>query len=397
MSLKKKIILFSLLLPSIIINFFTLTILDHDNNLSLFSSTIVIVFNLVNLTFAVIYFRYNFRIFFSLLAYCMFLLIISDLILEKVLNQNSIIKDDKILGWTLKPNKKVKINQRTMKVKSYVVNWETSNEEGFREFGDLRSDLKKILVVGDSYTGGPFSSNEKMYYNVIKNKIEKNKIFLDWFVLGSPGYGTTQQIILLERYWEKIKPDYVLYQFCVNDFFDNSIKISKFSSSQNQYYRRPYFQDGKIVKVDTVYASIYRFLYRYSYTLKKLDAIYSYQKFKKHGRFTKNIPESWIQDSIKETGFMFKKVRNIIGEDTLLFSTNCVDERNTTLSPRWVQIIKSIKGHPIDSPTEKLTELKKRNIDVMNIDGGHLNDEGNKIYGEIIADEMIKILKYEKN
>ena len=49
-----------------------------------------------------------------------------------------------------------------------------------------------------------------MYYNIIRNKIEKNKIFLDWFVLGSPGYGTTQQIILLERYWEKIKPDYVI-------------------------------------------------------------------------------------------------------------------------------------------------------------------------------------------
>ena len=29
----------------------------------------------------------------------------------------------------------------------------------------------------------------------------------------------------------------------------------------------------------------------------------------------------------------------------------------------------------------------------MNIDGGHLNDEGNKIYGEITANEMIKILK----
>ena len=94
---------------------------------------------------------------------------------------------------------------------------------------------------------------------------------------------------------------------------------------------------------------------------------------------------------------MFKKVRNIIGEDTLLFSINCVDERNTTLSPRWEQIIKSIKGYPINLPTKKLAELKKQNVDVMNIDGGHLNDEGNKIYGEIAANEMIKIFKYEKN
>ena len=33
----------------------------------------------------------------------------------------------------------------------------------------------------------------------------------------------------------------------------------------------------------------------------------------------------------------------------------------------------------------------------MNIDGGHLNDYGNLIYGKITAQEILKIIKDDKN
>ena len=92
-----------------------------------------------------------------------------------------------------------------MKVKNYPVKFTTSQVKGFREFGNLESRSKKVLVIGDSYSASPFSSNDKMYYNIIKKKFEENKLFFEWFVLGSPGYGTSQQLILLKRYWEKNK------------------------------------------------------------------------------------------------------------------------------------------------------------------------------------------------
>ena len=45
----------------------------------------------------------------------------------------------------------------------------------------------------------------------------------------------------------------------------------------------------------------------------------------------------------------------------------------------------------------EITKLKKDDIDVMNIDGGHLNDYGNLIYGKITAQEILKIIKDDKN
>ena len=59
-------------------------------------------------------------------------------------------------------------------------------------------------------------------------------------------------------------------------------------------------------------------------------------------------------------------------------------------------MIKGIDGYPISLPTKELTKLKK-DIDVMNIDGGHLNDYGNLIYGKITAQEILKIIKDDKN
>ena len=268
MVLKKKLILFFILLPSIAFNFFTLTIIDHNHNLSLFSSITIIILNLINISFGIIYLKYNLKVFFSLLLYCFIILILSDFTLGKVLNRNSIISDDEILGWSLKPNINLNLVQRTMKVKNYPVKFTTSQVKGFREFGNLESRSKKVLVIGDSYSASPFSSNDKMYYNIIKKKFEENKLFFEWFVLGSPGYGTSQQLILLKRYWEKIKPELVIYQFCINDFFDNSIKISKFSTSPNQYFRRPYIENKDVIKVDGFFAKLYRFFYRHSFVFK---------------------------------------------------------------------------------------------------------------------------------
>ena len=68
---------------------------------------------------------------------------------------------------------------------------------------------------------------------------------------------------------------------------------------------------------------------------KKLDNIYSYQKFKKHGKFTQTLPESWIKESVLNTNQLFEQIRNIIGNETLLFSINCVDDRNIELSSSW--------------------------------------------------------------
>lgn len=396
MDFKKKIIFVFLISPSILFNYITLTFLDHNNDLSNFSTLFIIVFNLANIIFGVIYYRFSLKVFLSFFIYCIVLFLIFDFTLEKIINKKSINKEDHELGWTLKPNKDINFPQKTFKGEEYIVKFKSSSIDGFREYGNLNSKNKKILVIGDSYTGGPYASDHKMYYSIIRKIFDKNSYDFEWFVMGASGYGTAQQFLLLKKHYNTIKPNIILHQFCVNDFFDNSINISKLSTAHDQYLRRPYYKNEKIFKVDNAFSKIYRFLFKNSFIFKKIDQIYSYKQFRSFGRFKKEIPQNMIIETINNTQILFTKIREVVGDETLYFSINCADKNNNHLTVEWMKIIKNINGFPIVEPGNKLIELKEKGIDVNHEDGGHLNTYGNEIYGEITASKMIDIMKNEK-
>ena len=81
-----------------------------------------------------------------------------------------------------------------------------------------------------------------MYYDYIKNNFNKNNFDYEFFVMGAAGYSSAQQLLLLKKYFKIINPKIILHQFCVNDFFDNSVEIRKLSTTQNQYLRSPYYK-----------------------------------------------------------------------------------------------------------------------------------------------------------
>ena len=394
---KKIFYFFIIITPSFILNYFTLTIIDHDNNLSNFSTIIIFIFNMLNIIIGFIYYKYSFKVLIFFSIYCLIIFLFFDLISEKLFNKNSIIKESDSLGWVLSSNKQLSLKQQTLNGQKYLVNYKSSNIEGFREFGNLNSTKKKILVIGDSYTGGPYSSNDKMYYSIVKNNLLERDFDYEWFVMGAGGYGTAQQVIMLSEYFNKIKPDVILHQFCVNDFFDNSLEISKLSTSHNQYYRRPYIINDKTIKVETIFSHIYRFLFKYSFIFKKFDQIIAYKEFREHGRFKAEISDKLISDSVTITKKLINKMRKIIGEKTLFFSTNCADDKNNILSEYWVEMIENISGYPIATASDTVLNMKKNGEDVMHEDGGHLNDYGNMIYGKMISEEMIMRLENVKN
>ena len=118
-----------------------------------------------------------------------------------------------------------------------------------------------------------------------------------------------------------------------------------------------------------------------------------YKEFRDHGRFKDKISDKLLDDSVVITKDLIENMRKIIGEETLLFSSNCADDLNYKLSKHWIKMIKSISGYPIAAASDTILEMKKNGEDVMHEDGGHLNDYGNSIYGKIISKEMIKKIK----
>ena len=81
--------------------------------------------------------------------------------------------------------------------------------------------------MGDSFTVGPYASDDQMYSSEIKKIFKKNNLNYNWFVMGSAGWGTLQQYMYLEKKINNIKPDILIHQFCDNDFVNNSMKIEE--------------------------------------------------------------------------------------------------------------------------------------------------------------------------
>ena len=113
---KKKFLI--LLIPSFLVNYLTLTIIDHDNNLSNFSSLIVFLFNFINLILAYIFSYYGLLKSFIYFLISIITIILFDTVALKLQENKSIQVYDEELGWILNDNITIKINGLTKKIKN---------------------------------------------------------------------------------------------------------------------------------------------------------------------------------------------------------------------------------------------------------------------------------------
>jgi hypothetical protein len=79
----------------------------------------------------------------------------------------------------------------------------TTNEYGFRQWGDLNSEKPRILFIGDSVTGDPNMSDQDAYFGRVNELVDA-----EVFAIGGGGYGTLQELMVLRKYVNTIDPDF---------------------------------------------------------------------------------------------------------------------------------------------------------------------------------------------
>jgi len=147
---------------------------------------------------------------------------------------------DSELGWRSTENYQFDGTKRDAAGAEYDVEIR-QNENGFRMFGDTRSSKPKVFVIGDSFTQANTVSDHKTYYAILKKELD-----IEVFAYGAGGYGSLQEFMILDRYFDVIKPDLVLWQFATNDLINNSPTLEMASSINNNGLVRPYLVDGQI-------------------------------------------------------------------------------------------------------------------------------------------------------
>jgi len=122
----------------------------------------------------------------------------------------SILQPDRELFWTLRPDLSVKFQQAKL----------TTSKDGFRTNPfpqKLDPKETRILVLGASPTFGWGVNDGEEWPAKIQNTLRKSGKKAMVYNVAVPGYTTFQGLKLAKRLIPKIKPQYVLIAFILND------------------------------------------------------------------------------------------------------------------------------------------------------------------------------------
>lgn len=313
-------------------------------------------------------------------------------VLDRFLNflKPSVYKYSKNLGWETKENYQRSFKEVDKYGNEYQVNYETDNF-GARILPSKNSEYF-ILVIGDSFTMDPHTSNLNSWFGIVKSKLE-NEIDknISLFAIGGGGYGTNQQYLKTKKFLQssKIKPDMVILQFCVNDFMNNSYSWEKDTENFNQSFRRPYYFHGDhLFFHKSLTSRIIRNEY-FSY-LKSPNYFLLIAGIIKRKYFNNEIDYRIKYDSTNITLDLIKKLRNLfVTEDFYIF--NCKDGSDYPEN-EWYEILNQSNFIIFKSPSEKMKKLEKLE-NIFFRDGGHYNEIGNRYLGDFVYLEIKKYLK----
>jgi hypothetical protein len=122
---------------------------------------------------------------------------------------------DSELGWTFAPNRRGAIVSGS-EARLFIV----TNAHGFRDdpIPPLDADTIRIMVLGDSFVTNVSVEDEDVFTEVMERELRGASVMN----FGVNGYGQVQQYLVLEKWWDQVKPDRVIVVVYIrNDFQDN--------------------------------------------------------------------------------------------------------------------------------------------------------------------------------
>lgn len=299
---------------------------------------------------------------------------------------------DPLLGWKPKPNYSFEGPMQSLDGTEYEVSFTTQNN-GFRHFAKVRDTSRTgLLLIGDSYTQAVEVSDDKTFYQYVAYS-------LGWqvYAFGMAGYGTLQELFILESYLDMVQPDWILLQFCSNDFIDNDHQLEK-NADYHVGLRRPYYTleeelvyahpEGRLVEL----VERTRFL-RYL-RASTLSLWGSRQKSDDRIRSEEKITRGKVNDedyarSLKVTQLLLERIKHRLSpEQTLaVFSADRFEPQYSDFK----EICDFLDILFIPFPNAEFYEMRQ-DREVYAHDGYHWNELGHRLIGQ----QLVKVLGAEE-
>lgn len=289
------------------------------------------------------------------------------------------------LGWKPKADYLYDGPMSDLNGKEYSV-YLTTNDEGFRRYPKERvSEKYQILVIGDSYTQAVEVSDDKTYYRYFEDSLQAQV-----YAYGMAGYGTMQELMVLDRYLTEIEPDLVLWQFCSNDFIDNDLGLER-DASYRVGLRRPYWDSKEGVTYghpEGTLATVMQQTKFLRFCWKKTQGLrmrFNQDTLRRNSEEQIALGKEESADyarSIETTVDLLRQVQDRLGNEQQLvvFSADPYKPQSTDLA----LLCKDIGVALIPFPEDAFYRMRS-SAEVYTHDGYHWNELGHQLIGSEIA------------
>jgi hypothetical protein len=327
---------------------------------------------------------------------------------------------DSELGWRNRPETHVRIAARGFE---YEVSLNERGERGPLRPYEKPAGVQRVIVLGDSTSWGWGVDDERMWTRLVERELGAGVELIN---LAVPGYGTDQELWVLEREGQRYEPDLVLLGLVHNDLVSNRFPVMQ-GMSKPVYQRTP---DGAWELVGRPVAlpegvgelsgrRTRRVLARYSALFKAFEppppepARYDLADPKVLAgieRFWTDLsdPQGWtymllgrLNETARASGaeFVAFVIPHLVDRhlsDPRESPPEPIDDPRSYVSPGSRRLADTARALEFDafSIDAVLLEEVRRGV---NLDCGdeHLNERGNQIVAEVVARELRARLKLQ--
>lgn len=304
---------------------------------------------------------------------------------------------DEKLGWTAKRNMKFSGQVADAKEVPYPLEV-TSNQNGFRFFGNIDSSRKKILFIGDSFTHAVEVSDDVHYAKILADSLN-----FEPFIYGCGGWGTLQELLFLKEWFRVIEPDIVVLQFCTNDIINNFYELEANSFFNNSRMERPYLNANG--GIDYLHpgrfelAGIKKWSKLIPFFVTRLERMRDH-RLQKNKQSSEHLMAEHgkgyapFNEAIHTTEHLIQKVANLTNgkSELLIFSVDhfqpCSDAIDTICSSNNIQFEDTVPYY--------IALEKQAGRSVFAADGAHWNNAGHRVAAQTLSAKISSLLDFRR-
>lgn len=260
-------------------------------------------------------------------------------------------------------------------------------QHGFRVFGDTSGARPRVLFVGDSFTADPATTRTEAFFAVATRPLP-----IETFAIGGGGYGTLQELLLLEPLLPIVRPDVLVLQYCTNDLEDNSFDAeSRLSHVRNMKNLRPYqVGDAMVYRMSPHHP--YRLLHEHSRLFRKLDVELMNLQYRLWEPARRRLTPEERAHSAEITTRLMTRLAAAVPAAThkLSISCNTADRDDKAL---WQDMARRAGFEPLASVSEAVEAAERGGSSVRLRDGFHWNRLGHRLAGEELGRQLAAVLR----